>query len=407
MRLTISASANASPASGALRILLARQWVFLATGVALFAIAWALGARLGDLSVILLYSVIVGNLVSLGMGQVSWFYTRQKFPFDWLAYLSCLFGVAVPSSALAVVAIMAVYNVRLATFPAQFWSGGRLGVLAILIVGSIYHAYDQTRARLERHNRELQRTLEIGESQSQLQLQELGKAREIQEGLLPKRIPQIRGYEVAGTWQPARVVGGDYFDVLKFSERRVGLCIGDVVGQGISAALLMANLQASVRALTADDVSTATLMEKLNNVICNNIAPDKFITFCYCRIDAARSRLTYANAGHWAPVLLHKSGKAMLLEDGGAPLGIFPDRKFEEVELQLEPGDRLILYTDGVTEATNSAGEEYTVPRLSALGTRWVALGASDLLEKIRTEVSAHCDGVFHDDVTLVVLAVK
>jgi sigma-B regulation protein RsbU (phosphoserine phosphatase) len=240
-----------------------------------------------------------------------------------------------------------------------------------------------------------------------LQAQELGKAREIQEGLLPSRIPQIRGYEVAGTWQPAREVGGDYFDVLKFGERKIGLCIGDVVGQGVSAALLMANLQASVRALTADDVPTGTLMEKLNNVICNNIAPDKFITFCYCRIDASGSRLSYANAGHWAPILIRKSGKAILLEDGGSPLGIFPDAKFAEMEMQLEPGDRLILYTDGVTEATNSSSEEYTVPRLSALGTRWVALSAPDLLEKIRTEVSRYCNGCFHDDVTLVVLAVK
>jgi phosphoserine phosphatase RsbU/P len=169
----------------------------------------------------------------------------------------------------------------------------------------------------------------------------------------------------------------------------------------------MANLQASVRALTADDVSTGALIEKLNNVICNNIAPDKFITFCYCRIDASRSRLTYANAGHWAPVLIRKSGKAILLEEGGAPLGIFPDAKFAETELELEPGDRLILYTDGVTEATNPAGEEYSIPRLSALGTRWVALSAPDLLEKIRSEVTSYCNGCFHDDVTLVVLAVK
>jgi sigma-B regulation protein RsbU (phosphoserine phosphatase) len=381
--------------------------MFFAAGIALFAIAWAIGSRFATLGSVLLYSFVVGNLVSVGMGWVSGLYSDRQFPYDWLVYVSCLFGVAVPSSALAVLSIMAVDKAPLASFPSQFWSGGRLGVLAVLIVGTLYHAYHQTRIKLESRNRELQLTLEIGETQSQLQLQELGKAREIQEGLLPKRIPQIRGYEVAGAWQPARVVGGDYFDVLKFNERRIGLCIGDVVGQGVSAALLMANLQASVRALTADDVSTGTLVEKLNNVICNNIAPDKFITFCYCRIDATRSRLTYANAGHWAPVLLRKSGKAILLEEGGAPLGIFPDRKFEETEMQLEPGDRLILYTDGVTEATNSAGEEFTIPRLSALGTRWAALGASDLLEKIRTEVSAYSDGIFHDDVTLVVLAVK
>jgi sigma-B regulation protein RsbU (phosphoserine phosphatase) len=381
--------------------------VYLATGIGLFAIAWVIGARFAGPGSVLLYSFLVGNLVTLGMSRLSGLYSGRRFPYDWLAYLACLFGVAVPSSALTVLLIMGVYSAPLASFPAQFLSGGRLGILVVMIVGSIYHAYDQTRETLEHRNRELQRTLEIGESQSQLQAQELGKAREIQEGLLPKRIPQIRGYEVAGTWQPASVVGGDYFDVLKFGERKIGLCVGDVVGQGVSAALLMANLQASVRALTADDVSTGTLIEKLNNVICNNIAPDKFITFCYCRIDAANSRLTYANAGHWAPVLIRKSGKAILLEDGGAPLGIFPDAKFAEAELQLEAGDRLILYTDGVIEATNSGGEEYTIPRLSALGTRWVALSAPDLLEKIRSEVTLYCNGCFHDDVTLVVLAVK
>jgi sigma-B regulation protein RsbU (phosphoserine phosphatase) len=387
--------------------LLSRQWMFFAAGIALFAIAWSIGTRFATFGSVLLYSFTVGNLVSLGMGWLSPFYISRRFPFDWLAYLICLFGAAVPSSAFAVFAVMASYRAPLASFSSEFWSGGRLGILAVMIVGSIYHAYDRTRIKLESHNRELLRTLEIGETQSQLQIQELGKAREIQEGLLPKRIPQIRGYEVAGTWQPARVVGGDYFDVLKFGDRKIGLCIGDVVGQGVSAALLMANLQASVRALTAEDVSTGTLMEKLNNVICHNIAPDKFITFCYCKIDAAHSKLTYANAGHWAPVLLRKSGKAILLEEGGAPLGIFADRKFEEMEIQLESGDRLILYTDGVTEATNASGEEYTVPRLSALGTRWIALSASDLLEKIRSEVSSFCDGSFHDDVTLVVLAVK
>lgn len=398
---------NPHPFTGILRGLLSRQWTFFAAGIALFVIAWLIGTRFATFGSVLLYSFVVGNLVSVGMSSMSGLYSHRAFPYDWLAYLACLFGAAVPSSALAVLSIMAVYNAPLASFPAQFWSGGRLGVLAVLIVGSIYHAYDKTRESLEYRNRELQRTLELGQTQSQLQAQELGKAREIQEGLLPSRIPQIRGYEVAGTWQPAREVGGDYFDVLKFGERKIGLCIGDVVGQGVSAALLMANLQASVRALTADDVPTGTLMEKLNNVICNNIAPDKFITFCYCRIDASGSRLSYANAGHWAPILIRKSGKAILLEDGGSPLGIFPDAKFAEMEMQLEPGDRLILYTDGVTEATNSSNEEYTVPRLSALGTRWVALSAPDLLEKIRTEVSRYCNGCFHDDVTLVVLAVK
>jgi sigma-B regulation protein RsbU (phosphoserine phosphatase) len=95
------------------------------------------------------------------------------------------------------------------------------------------------------------------------------------------------------------VVGGDYFDVLKFNERKIGVCIGDVAGKGISAALLMANLQASFRALTSEAISPGTLVGKLNEVISSNIAPDKFITFCYCTIDTTDNKLTYASAGHW------------------------------------------------------------------------------------------------------------
>lgn len=249
--------------------------------------------------------------------------------------------------------------------------------------------------------------MEIGKTQSQLQEQELEKAREIQEGLLPKKIPQMRGFEVAGAWQPARVVGGDYFDVLKFSERTMGLCIGDVVGKGITAALLMANLQATYRAFASESISAGSLCQKLNDVICNNIAPDRFITFCCCMIDATERRLTYANAGHWPPLLLRRSGTAVSLNEGGAPLGIFPDRTYGDASVQLEPGDRLILYTDGLTEATNSNGQEFGESKLVDLGILNVALDASHLLEAIMKEVATFSGGSFQDDFTLVVAAVK
>ena len=103
-------------------------------------------------------------------------------------------------------------------------------------------------------------------------------------------------------WQPARVGGGDYYDVPKFSDRAIGICIGDVVGKGISAALLMANLQASFRAFASEGVSPGTLCGKLNSVFCNNIAADKFVTFCYCTIDADSGTLLYASAGHCPPL---------------------------------------------------------------------------------------------------------
>jgi sigma-B regulation protein RsbU (phosphoserine phosphatase) len=212
---------------------------------------------------------------------------------------------------------------------------------------------------------------------------------------------------VAGTWLPARVVGGDYFDVLKFSESKIGICIGDVVGKGISAALLMANLQASFRAFASEAVSPGTLVGKLNEVISNNIAADKFVTFCYCMIDTPKNRLTYACAGHCPPIVFHNSGQAVPLKEGGTPLGIFPDRKYEDAELQLESGDRLVLYTDGLTEAMNSDEQEFGERRLVELGSRNIALSASEMLAAIKKEVVSFCKGSFQDDFTLVVVAVK
>jgi sigma-B regulation protein RsbU (phosphoserine phosphatase) len=261
--------------------------------------------------------------------------------------------------------------------------------------------------QLEGKNLELQHAVEVGDTRSKQQDQELAKAREIQEGLLPKKIPQARGLEVAGAWQPASTVGGDYFDVLKFGERKIGVCIGDVVGKGISAALLMANLQASFRAFASEEVSPGSLVGRLNEVLLNNIAPDKFVTFWYCTIDTNENRLTYANAGHWPPILFHKSGEGVPLREGGTPLGIFPDWNYEDGGLPLASGDRLVLYTDGLTEAMNSNEQEFGEQRLVELVSRNIALSASELLAAIRKEVVNFCNGVFQDDFTMVVVAVK
>jgi sigma-B regulation protein RsbU (phosphoserine phosphatase) len=261
---------------------------------------------------------------------------------------------------------------------------------------------------LESRNLELQHAVEIGDTRSKQQEQELAKAREIQEELLPKKIPQIKGLDVTGAWQPASTVGGDYFDVLKFSEKKIGVCIGDVVGKGISAALLMANLQASFRAFASEEVSPSTLVRKLNEVISNNIAPDKFVTFWYCTIDTNENRLTYASAGHWPPILFHKSGEGIPLSGvEGTPLGILTTWNYEEKAFPLSSGDRLVLYTDGLTEAMNSDQEEFGERRLLELCSNNIAFSAAELLAAIRKEVVGFCNGNFQDDFTLVVVAVK
>jgi sigma-B regulation protein RsbU (phosphoserine phosphatase) len=402
-------SAKLSSCSIGLRTFFSRQLPLVLVAAALFAILWVVNVRgpgTGFLS-ILLYSLFIGNLTTPMMNRLAPLSSRLRFPWDWVAFLTFLFLTAVVIASLTVMIIMAVYRIPIGSYFTQLWSAGRLVVVVVLIVGSIRHLHEESRVHLEGKNLELQRAVEIGNTRSKQQEQELAKAREIQEGLLPKKIPQVRGLEVAGAWQPASTVGGDYFDVLKFGERKIGVCIGDVVGKGISAALLMANLQASFRALASEEVSPSTLVGKLNEVISNNIAPDKFVTFWYCTIDTNENRLTYASAGHWPPILFHKSGEGVPLREGGTPLGIFPDWKYEDGGFPLASGDRLVLYTDGLTEAMNSDEQEFGERRLLELCRNNIALSASELLAAIRKEVVSFCNGNFQDDFTLVVVAVK
>ncbi len=402
-------SAKLSARSIGVRRFFARQLMLVMVGAALFAILWVVNVRgpgMGLLPIIL-YTLFIGNLTTPIMNRLAPRSSRLRFPWDWVAFLIFLFFTAVAIASLTVAIIMPVYGIPLSSYFSQLWSAGRLVVVVVLVVGTVRHLHEQTQARLEDKNLELQRVVEIGNTRSQEQVQELHKAREIQEGLLPKKIPQVKGLEVAGTWQPASDVGGDYFDVLKFSDSKIGVCIGDVVGKGMSAALLMANLQASFRAFAADDVTPGALLGKLNEVVCNNIASDKFVTFWYCTIDTAKNRLTYASAGHWPPILFHKSGEGLPLREGGTPMGIFPGWKYEDGAFPLVSGDRLVLYTDGLTEAMNSDEQEFGEGRLHELCGGIIGLSASELLAAIRKEVVTFCNGNFQDDFTLVVVAVK
>jgi len=189
--------------------------------------------------------------------------------------------------------------------------------------------------------------------------QEIGEARSIQEGFLPKRIPQLPGYELASAWQSARIVGGDYFDVLSFGGETLGLCIADVAGKGLPAALLMSNLQAAVRGLASADLPSDELCARLNALLCRNMASDRFITFFYAHLDGASRVLQYVNAGHNPPIVLHQDGSHYRLTEGGGVFGVFPDQRFALGTTGLDPGDRVVLYTDGVTEASNPDYEEF------------------------------------------------
>ncbi len=389
-------SAKLSSGSIGVRTFFARQLMLVMVAAALFAILWVANVRgpgMGLLPIIL-YSLFIGNLTTPIMNRLAPRSSRLRFPWDWAAYLIFLFFTAVAIAALTVAIIMPVYRIPISSYFSQLWSAGRLVVVVVLVVGTIRHLHEESRVHLEGKNLELQRAVEIGNTRSKPQEQELAKAREIQEGLLPKKIPQVKGLGVAGAWQPASTVGGDYFDVLKFGEKKIGVCIGDVVGKGISAALLMANLQASFRAFASEEVSPGALVKKLNEVISSNIAPDKFVTFWYCTIDTNENRLTYASAGHWPPILFHQSGGGIALSGvGGTPLGILPDWNYEEEAFPLSSGDRLVLSTDGLTEATNLDEQEFGEGRLLELCSNKIALSASELLPAIRKEVVSFCSG--------------
>ena len=243
--------------------------------------------------------------------------------------------------------------------------------------------------------------------QLQLQNQEIADARAIQQGLLPKEIPQLPGYEIASAWQSALTVGGDYFDILPFGEEALGLCIADVAGKGLPAALLMSNLQAAVRGLASLSLPPDGLCSRLNALLCRNMTSDRFITFFYAQLDGPTRLFRYASAGHNPPFLLHRDGTHRRLREGGGVLGVFPNQKFDLGSAQLAPGDRVILFTDGVTEASNPEGEEYGEARLLGLLEQHRASSAGELKKRILNASAAFSLGHSHDDVTLMVLAVS
>jgi sigma-B regulation protein RsbU (phosphoserine phosphatase) len=289
-----------------------------------------------------------------------------------------------------------------ADFVEKPWTNARL----LEILQKQIAAGRERRASRRRSAQENKDHKEIAQQFHQ-QEREVAEARSIQQGLLPKTIPQQAGYEIAGAWQPAQSIGGDYYDVLAFDETTLGLCIADVAGKGLPAALLMSNLQAAVRGLASPALSPDGLCARLNSLVCHNTGNDRFITFFYAQLDGPARLLRYTNAGHNAPIVLHSDGSHQRLQEGGGVLGVFPNQRFAAGAVQLAPGDRVILFTDGVTEASDPAGEEFGEARLLCLLQEYGLSSASTLQEKILAAAEAFSSGHWHDDATLLVVAVS
>jgi len=165
--------------------------------------------------------------------------------------------------------------------------------------------------------------------------------------------------ELAGFNAPCRTVGGDYYDFFSYPNDCVGLALGDVSGKGMPASLMMMALQSRVQVLAEDPGDLASFMMRLNKATCAQCPSNRFITFFFCVLDTTTGDLKFANAGHNPPIVVRASGEAQMLEGGGPVLGIVPFATYQEQHAHLDPGDMLVLYSDGVTEANNPEYEEY------------------------------------------------
>lgn len=233
---------------------------------------------------------------------------------------------------------------------------------------------------------------------------ELAEAREIQRGLMPRRMPDLRGFSLANAWQPAHDVSGDFLAAMELEESRAVLCVADVAGKGFPAALLMSNMQAALKSLVAESIPPGELCAKLNQIMCGNTPLRKFISCFYGELDVPRRTLTFTNAGHNPPMLVRRNGECIRLEDGGCVIGAFAGSKYTQREIGLNEGDKLLLFTDGVTEARNPAGEEFGDERLEQCLRTYRGRNARELRTMILDEVTEFCSDNFDDDATLMVV---
>lgn len=244
------------------------------------------------------------------------------------------------------------------------------------------------------------------EEQALLHLQEeMRLAYEIQVDLLPKFQPKISGYQIAGKSIPAKDVGGDYFDFIQIDKDRLAFCIADISGKGIPAAILMANLQASLRGQAKLDKSCKDCVSFTNDILYHNTAPNKFATLFYGILNNVTHEITYCNAGHNEPFLFSKDNNITKLSVGGLVTGIMPSYAFDETSIPILPGELLILFSDGVTEAMNINEEEFNEDRLREVILNNRNEPPENLIEIIFKEIQKFCGNTPQmDDITVVII---
>ena len=282
---------------------------------------------------------------------------------------------------------LAVESMRLGVrdFVQKPWDNSRL-------LRKLRTQIEHGKARRREHTREHQLKIELNE------------AREIQRGLMPRRMPNLPGFSLASAWQPAHDVSGDYLAAFKLDESRAALCVADVAGKGFPAALLMSNMQAALQSLASEDIAPSELCARLNRIMCSNTPLRKFVTCFYGDLDVSNRKLTFTNAGHNPPMLMRSNGELVRLDEGGPVIGAFSESRYAQREIQLREGDKLLLFTDGVTEARDASGDEFGEHRLQECLGSYRGSNAAELRTRILNEVASFCSDDFEDDATLMVV---
>ena len=234
---------------------------------------------------------------------------------------------------------------------------------------------------------------------------ELALASEIQQRFQPTAPPQVDGYELQGISFPCYEIGGDYYDFIEREDGRLVIALGDVSGKGTAAALLMSSLHAAVHAQAGSHDSLVSTISAVNKYLADNIPANRFVTLFYAELDPDSGALSFLNAGHNPPLIVHAAGTVEQLASGGLPLGIKPDADYREGRTQLLPGDVLVIYSDGVTEAVSPTGEEFGSTRLYEVVSRNIESSAAGIRDRIESSLTKFSQGTSAaDDITLVIV---
>src|SRR5687767_10112641 len=234
---------------------------------------------------------------------------------------------------------------------------------------------------------------------------ELQLAMEIQQRFQPTAPPMVPGYELQGISFPCYEIGGDYYDFIERDDGRLVIALGDVSGKGTAAALLMSSLHASVHAQSGSHDTLSATISAVNRYLADNIPANRFVTLFYAELDPASGALSFLNAGHNPPLIVHAAGTVEQLASGGLPLGIKRNAEYREGRTQMQMGDVLVIYSDGVTEASSPSGEEFGVTRLYEVVSRNIDASAAGVRDRIESALTKFSQGTqAADDITLVIV---